>query len=230
MSLRNLGVSAVLLAAIATVNLVHVASASARAPASVSLPESVNLFQAMDAGDVDVKLIVKDGQQARIVAKNNTKKPLRIQIPEAFAAVPVLAQNQGGGGGGGGGGGFFNVPPEKVAKRDVGFLCLEHGKPDPRSSMQYELKPIAAITSDQRVISVIKQFGAGNISHAAAQAASWHLANQMSWQQLAGKTRRRFGSSQPYFSPQNLRQAVSIVAHVTKQQQASGAPTGSLAQ
>ena len=229
MSFRNLSGSAVPMAIAAVVPLIFGSAVAARAPESISAPAAVNLFQAMAAGDIDVKLIVKDGEQARIVAKNNTKQPLRIQIPEAFAAVPVLAQNQGGGGGGGGG--IFNVPPEKVAKHDVGFVCLEHGKPDPRASMQYELKPIETITTDQRVIEVLKQFGAGNIGHGAAQAAAWHLANQMSWQQLATKNRRQLGgSSQPYFSPAQLRLAVDVVARATKLHQQNGQTSETLAQ
>ncbi|HEV7225295.1 MAG TPA: hypothetical protein VGN42_21495 [Pirellulales bacterium] len=91
--------------------------------------DTVNLFDAMKAGQIEVKLIPKDSTQGRVFIQNKTKKPLNVKLPEAFAATPVLAQmgmggmNMGGGGGGGqgmgggmggmgggGGGGFFNVP------------------------------------------------------------------------------------------------------------------------
>jgi hypothetical protein len=67
----------------------------------------VELFQAVDDKQVDLKFIPKNAEQATIVVRNLTKKPLSIQMPEAFAGVPVLAQQRGGGGGGnrGGGGG-----------------------------------------------------------------------------------------------------------------------------
>jgi hypothetical protein len=158
---------------------------------------------------------VKNGEKARIITRNKTEQPLTIEIPEAFAAVPVLAQNQGGGGGGGALN--FNVPPEKVVKRDVGFVCLEHGKPNPRSTMQYEIKPIEKITTDERVVEVIRQFGAGHLKHASAQAAVWHLANHMSWQELASKQRRNlYGKSNPYFSTTSLQQAARIVSWATR--------------
>ena len=48
-------------------------------------------------GEVDLVLIsAEDGE----LVKNLTKKPLRIQMPAAFAGVPVLAQDDFGGGGG----------------------------------------------------------------------------------------------------------------------------------
>jgi len=175
---------------------------------------SVDLFEAVHDGKIEVKLVVKNGEEARIITRNKTEQPLTIEIPEAFAAVPVLAQNQGGGGGGLG---QFNVPPEKVVKRDVGFVCLEHGKPNPRSTMQYEIKPIEKITTDERVVEVIRQFGAGHLKHASAQAAVWHLANHMSWQELASKQRRDlYGKRSPYFSTTSLQQAAHIVSLATR--------------
>ena len=65
----------------------------------------VDLFSAMDDGQADVKFIAKNDRAARILITNKTKQPLHLQLPEAFAGVPVLAQF-GGGGGGRGGGGF----------------------------------------------------------------------------------------------------------------------------
>ena len=185
----------------------------------------VDLHDAMEAGTIDVKLIVKNGQQARIVAKNNTDQPLTIQIPEAFAAVPVLAQTSQGGGGTGGG--LFNVPPEKFAKHDVGFVCLEHGKPDPRSTMQYELKPISAMTSDPAVIEVLRLHGQGRVPHAVAQAAVWHLANGLSWQQLATKQRKNLSvPNTPYFSRAALKRAFQL-ANTAEQHRPTTVVTGS---
>ncbi|MBC19508.1 MAG: hypothetical protein CMJ74_04495 [Planctomycetaceae bacterium] len=176
----------------------------------------VDLHEAIDSGTIDVKLIVKNGQQARIVAKNNTDQPLTIQVPEAFAAVPVLAQTTQGGGGTGSG--LFNVPPEKVAKHDVGFVCLEHGKPDPRRTMQYELKPISAMTTDPAVVAILRMHGRQQIPHSVAQAAVWNLANGLSWQQLAKKERKNLSvPNTPYFSTAALKWASQLAAQ-TKQQ------------
>ena len=81
--------------------------------------------------------------------------------------------------------------------------------------MKYEIRPIEAITTDEQVIEVVKQFGAGNFSHAASQAVVWHLQNGMTWSELAAKQRRRLGGvSQPYFTKDQLRRASNIMARV----------------
>ena len=196
-------------------------SGDAAKPASGE-SEPVDIFAAMEAGDIDVKLIVKNIEEARIVAKNNTDRPLTIKIPDAIAAVPALAQNQGGGNQGG----VFNVPPEKVAKHDVKFVCLEHGKPDPRSTMQYTLRPIEEMTTNPLVIEVIHQLGKDRYGHRASQAAVWHLQNGLTWQQLANKRRRHAnGVSRPYFSPLEIRQAMNITKDVTRIVQQREKPT-----
>jgi hypothetical protein len=71
--------------------------------------EAINagLFEAMDAGHVDVKIIPKDATQANVLIKNLTDKPLELRLPKTFASVPILAQmGMGGGMGGMGGGGM----------------------------------------------------------------------------------------------------------------------------
>ena len=65
----------------------------------------VDLFQAIDDDQVEVKFLAKNDHDARIIIKNKTKQPLNLQMPKAFAGVPALAQFGGGGGGRGGGGG-----------------------------------------------------------------------------------------------------------------------------
>jgi hypothetical protein len=67
--------------------------------------KAVGLFRAMGDGQVDVKFIAFNDRAARILITNKLKQPIHLQMPEAFAGVPVLAQ-LGGGGGGRGGGGF----------------------------------------------------------------------------------------------------------------------------
>jgi hypothetical protein len=97
--------------------------------------ETVNMFEAMEAGQIEVKLIPKDSTQGRVFIQNKTKKPLNVKLPEAFAATPVLAQMMGGGGGGqgmgggmggmgGGGGGFFNVPMGGMGMGGMGGMGM----------------------------------------------------------------------------------------------------------
>jgi hypothetical protein len=65
--------------------------------------EEVELFQAIEAKQVSVDFLPKDATQATIIFHNETKKPLKIKLPDTFGAVHVLAQLGGGMGGMGGG-------------------------------------------------------------------------------------------------------------------------------
>ena len=67
--------------------------------------DAVDLFDAVDDGQVSVKFIPVDREKANVLITNRTDAMLHIALPEAIAAVPVLAQfaqdfgqNQGGGG------------------------------------------------------------------------------------------------------------------------------------
>ncbi len=68
-------------------------------------PPTVEMFSAIEKGQINVKLIPKDSTQCRVLIENKTDKPLSIKLPEAFAGVPVLAQVRPGGAGVGAGGG-----------------------------------------------------------------------------------------------------------------------------
>lgn len=67
--------------------------------------ETVEMFEAIASGDIEVTVKNKDATQANIIVKNNSDRPLAINMPPAFATVPVLRQRGGGFGGGGLGGG-----------------------------------------------------------------------------------------------------------------------------
>jgi hypothetical protein len=66
---------------------------------------TVEMFAAMKSGEIEVQFIPKDAKQANVIIRNKTDKPINVKLPDAFAAVPVLAQFGGGGLGGGGLGG-----------------------------------------------------------------------------------------------------------------------------
>ena len=67
--------------------------------------ESVDMFAAMDSGDINVLIKTRSSANSNLMITNNSNRPLAIQIPPAFAGVPVMRQGIGGGGGGGFGGG-----------------------------------------------------------------------------------------------------------------------------
>jgi hypothetical protein len=222
--------------------------------------EAVDLFAAVEKGDIEVKLIPNDDKEANVIITNKTKRPVSVRLPEAFAGVPVLAQqfgaegggfgagdndnnnnnnqNQALGGGFGGGlggiggglggigggfGGAFNIAPEKVGRFKVACVCLEHGKRDPNPRVPYTMKPIDQFTKDAKVQIVVKLLASGKVNQRIAQAATWHFADGMSWQQLAAKKIDRLGRpDEPYFRAAELQAAVRLAAlteNAAKQQQ-----------
>lgn len=238
-----------------------VAAGSVWAAQPPAQADEVELFAAIDQGEIEVRLIPRDAKQATVIVKNNTQRPLSIRMPAAFAGVPVLAQggfggggrgggglggggqggfgggggNQsfGGGGGGGGfggggggrggggfggGGGVFSVPPEKARKVKIATVCLEHGKKDPNPRVAYEIKPIDSVSDDPQVAAVCELLGRGEIDQASAQAAAWHLTDDLSWAQLASKIgiRHLNGSVEAFFTPHQIHRAMQLVSHVAE--------------
>jgi hypothetical protein len=202
--------------------------------------ETVEMFAAMEKGDISVQLIPKDSTESQILIKNKTKKPLNVKLPDAFAGVPALAQFGGGNGGGGGrhsggssrsnsnnsggnqgtgggmggmmgGMGMGNIPPEKVGKFKVPTVCLDHGKAEPRAAVPYVIKPIESYSSKPGVRELCQMLGTGQLSQRAAQAAAWHLNNDMSWQELAAKRVKHLsGPSTPYFTTAEIQAGMQI--------------------
>src|SRR5262249_40427563 len=68
--------------------------------------ETVDLFDAIKAKQVEVKLIPKDSSNGKILITNKTEQGLNLKLPDAVAAVHVVAQMGGGGMMGGIGGGM----------------------------------------------------------------------------------------------------------------------------
>ena len=116
----------------------------------------------------------------------------------------------------------FNVAPENVAQLKLSSVCLEYGKPNPRPKIPYRLEPIESVTDRPEVGELCRMLGQGRVSQRAAQAAAWHLANDMSWQELT-RLRRRIAMgrfSEPYFRPGELeagRQAAEAAIELAKE-------------
>jgi len=106
----------------------------------------------------------------------------------------------------------FNVAPEKVARLTLSSVCLEHGKKEPRSCMAYTIKPIEAATEKAEAHEICRLLGRGQIDQPVAQAAAWHLANELDWEALAAKRVRVLGyGHKRYFSPGQLALAKGAV-------------------
>jgi hypothetical protein len=208
------------LAAISLASLAHSTWAKTKVDARANeevVAKEVEMFAAMESGELDVKIIARSDRDARVIISNKTDAPLNIKLPEAFAAVPVVAQFGGGGGGqggggfggggggggqqssgggmggggggmgGGGGGGMFSIPAEDTAKIDVKTVCLDHGLRNPSSSKPYKIVPADSHVKDPAVVELLKAYGRGELEEGAAQAAAWHLNSKMPWEALASK-------------------------------------------
>jgi hypothetical protein len=77
--------------------------AAANKTATTISGSATDFFDAVESGDLNAKMIVMNDHEARLILTNNTKQPLNLKLPEAFAGVPVMAQFGGGGGARGGG-------------------------------------------------------------------------------------------------------------------------------
>ena len=176
---------------------------------------NAELFAAMDAGQIDVKIIPQDATKANILIRNLTDQPIHLRLPKAFASVPVLAQGMMGGMGGGGmgGGGFMRVAPEKMRKIAVTTVCLEHGKRDPNPKMAYKIVPIEQFTKKADVRVLCEALGYGQVTQNTAQAAAWNMMDGLTWDQLASKNRieSKYLGNIRWFSQFELRTAMAVV-------------------
>ena len=97
-------------------------------------------------------------------------------------------------------------------------VCLEHGKPEPTSRMTYRIGKVEEFSSDPVLMETLKMVSNGQLDPQAGQAATWHLTDKMSWDQLAAKSIPHIGRpSTPYFSAETLSRAQNIhVAAVSR--------------
>jgi hypothetical protein len=122
------------------------------------------------------------------------------------------------GGMGGMGGGMFRVAPDKPTKLTVPCVCLEHGKKDPNPHMEYKIVPIEQVNADPKVAELCSLLGQRKLAQNTAQAAAWHMANGLSWDQLAHKNRveSKYTGNIRYFNPAELQNAFQVSQLITR--------------
>lgn len=214
-------------------------------PAKVGEARKVEMFEAMDQGLIQVDYIGKDSTQANLIFKNKSGESLDIVLPETFGAVPVVAQGIGMGGGGMGGmgmggggmggmggggmggmggggmggmgmGGMMRVEPDRPRKFAVATLCLEHGKPDPNPRMKYKVVRLSDVNANPEIAELCKALAKGQVPQNTAQAAAWHIANGLSWEELASKPRKicDYTGVEMYFSGMEIQNALRVTSLV----------------
>ena len=223
--------------------------------------EHVDVFEGIEKGLLDVKMIPKDAMGGNLLIENKGDKPLNVDFPAAFIGKQVLKQfgggqqgggqhggggfgggqlggggggggqqqgggagggQQGGGGGfgggggggqqgGGGGGGFFSVPADKIIRITYRSVCLEHGKPEPNTRMTYRIGKVEEFSDNPVLEETLKMVSNGQLDPQAGQAATWHITDKMSWEQLAAKAIQHTNRPPtPYFTPESLARAQNI--------------------
>ncbi len=227
--------------------------------------EAVEMFAAMETGDVEVIIKARSAIDSNILVKNNTDRPLSVQMPKTFSAVPVMRQFGGGGlgggglgggglgggglggglgggggqgigggiGGGGGGGGFgggglgggrgggggaFNIPPGKVGKVAVKTVCLEHGKKDPKSHIDYKIQPLSMLKDDPKIAEMMTMLANDEIAQPVAQAAAWNVTDKKSWEELSlmNRVESMNGYFERFFTRNQLLFAQQVVTVATQ--------------
>ncbi len=126
-----------------------------------------------------------------------------------------MGGGMGGMGGGMGGmpGGAFSVPPEKTKTMRITTVCLEHGKKEPSSRMAYKLVALESFSTDPKLQSLLEALGRGELSQKVAQAATWHVANGLTWEELSAKKIDRLGRpDDAWFTANELMMAHRSVA------------------
>jgi hypothetical protein len=184
----------------------------------------VELFAAIDRGELVARLLPGKNQHARLELENRTDRPLTVALPPSFGGrASVLAQVGLGPmpqplGSGPSGGGFMCVPPEHVGVLRVRTACLDDAKPDPLPGMVYEVCRIEDLAPQPGVAKLCVMLSDGETNCRAVQAAVWHLNCDRSWAWLSARLQSCGGrhGAQTLFSEREIATAQRL-AEVARQ-------------
>lgn len=221
----------------------------------------VDLFDGIDHGQFDVRLVAQNANEGKIFITNKTDKPLTVEIPKGLVGVQILAQpgfnvgnmmiggpNAGNGqvgqngqkgaaqavGGnavpapnngvnngfpgnnGNNGNGIFSIPPEKTVQIGLSSVCLNHGRREPHAGLKYQLVRAESVTTDPLVLQLLENYSP-TVNREAQQAAAWHLASGLTWEQIAQLSDEKLAGLQaPLFTAQQIQNAQTLVEQVKK--------------
>ncbi|RLT10384.1 MAG: hypothetical protein DWI21_04225 [Planctomycetota bacterium] len=103
------------------------------------------------------------------------------------------------------------MPNDRIVRVTYRSVCLEHGKAEPNSGMTYRISKVEDFNENPILAETLKMVATGQIDPQAGQAATWHITDNMSWEQLAAKSTPHVGrSATPYFSAETLARAQNI--------------------
>lgn len=109
-------------------------------------------------------------------------------------------------------GGIMSVPSGRTIKVRLPAVCLEYGKHEPRALNEYELVPLANLSHKPALRELLLEFGTGRYSQKAIQAAAWHLADGISFKDLAAMSAQdEFNRRVQRFHPAEVGEAEELV-------------------
>lgn len=113
--------------------------------------------------------------------------------------------------------GFFSIPAGATVRLPFESVCVEHGKAIPTPRNSYRLVRAEAFSDKPELKTICRAIAEGKTDRAALQAAAWHVASDMSWEELATKKFNRAAAADtPYFTPSQLRAARRLVAEAAQ--------------
>lgn len=107
--------------------------------------------------------------------------------------------------------GFATIPPGKTVQFSLKSVCLNYGRPEPMSKMTYRLIPVEAYSKDPVLAELLESYSP-RVDQDAMQAAAWHVANEMNWNQISHLPLRSLAAtSAKLFQPNDVQAAQKLV-------------------
>lgn len=111
---------------------------------------------------------------------------------------------------------LFSIPPEKTVQLAFNSVCLNYGRREPHAGMKYKLAKAESVTTDPVLLQLLEDYSP-RTARDAQQAAAWHLANGLSWEQIAQLMDEKIpGNPTPLFNAQQIQSAKMLVAKSEK--------------
>ena len=116
-------------------------------------------------------------------------------------------------------GGMMRIEADTPRKMTVATLCLNHGKADPNPRMKYKVVRLAEVNDSPVIEEFCKALAARKVTQNTAQAAAWHVANGLTWEELIRKPRviSEYTGVEMFFSKFEIQAAIRFTSLATEE-------------
>lgn len=113
---------------------------------------------------------------------------------------------------------FFSIPPQRRVRLEFHSVCLNHGLETPSRVNRYHLVSVDEYTDNEQLKELLSWVATGKVPQKTAQAATWHLTDDMSYQELVAKKEYHLGGAVTnFFSRRDVAQAKEMLEFVDRQ-------------